>query len=124
MTYKIELNKQPDYIYVTYTKQANLDARKNLTNELIKVCKESEVFNVVIDTTEMNSAMAPIDFFAFADAFCSTVSERKIKVVIVTQKAEKFTVLTKIVMNSTGITNAMFANKGHAVDWLFNDGDD
>ena len=123
MTYKIELYRQPDYVYVNYTMQANLDARKNLTNELIKVCKESEIFNVVIDTTEMNSPMAPIDFFAFADAFCSTVSGRKIKVVIVTRKAETFSVLTKIVMNSTGIANSMFANKGHAVDWLFNGSD-
>jgi len=122
VTYKIELNKQPDYVYVTYLKQGNLDARKNLTNELIEVCKKSEIFNIVIDTTEMDHQMAPVDFFAFADAFCSTVSERKIKVVIVTKKAESFTVLTKIVMNSTGITNAMFANKGHAVDWLFNEG--
>ena len=124
MTYKIEVNKTPDYIYVNYTKQADIDVRKNLTNELIKVCKETETFNVVIDTTEMNSPMAPIDFFAFADAFCSTVSDRKIKVVIVTRKLEKFTVLTKIVMNSTGITNAMFTNKGHAVDWLFNESSD
>ena len=121
VTYTIELNNQPDYIYVTYTSKASTDTRKNLTNELIRVCKESEIFNIVIDTTEMDHQMAPVDFFVFVDAFCSTVSERKIKVVIVTQKAEKFTVLTKIVMNSTGITNAMFANKGHAVDWLFND---
>lgn len=124
MTYKIELNNRPDYIYVTYTKQANLDVRKSLTNDLIQTCKESEIFNIVIDTTNMNHAMSPIDFFAFADAFCSTVTDRKIKVVIVTKKMEKFTVLTKIVMNSTGITNAMFANKGHAVDWLFNEGED
>ncbi|WP_455218869.1 hypothetical protein [Kaarinaea lacus] len=122
MTYKIELNNRPDYIYVTYSAQANLDARKSLTNDLIQTCKESEIFIIVIDTTNMNHAMSPIDFFAFADAFCSTVSDRKIKVVIVTRKLEKFTVLTRIVMNSTGITNAMFGEKGHAVDWLFKEG--
>ena len=72
----------------------------------------------------MNHAMSPIDFFAFADAFCSTVSDRKIKVVIVTQKMEKFTVLTKIVMNSSGIVNALFDSKEHAVEWLFNEGED
>ena len=124
MTYTIELNNRPDYIYVTYTAQANLDARKNLTNDLIQTCKESEVFNIVIDTTNMNHAMSPIDFFAFADAFCSTVSDRKIKVVIVTRKLEKFTVLTKIVMNSSGILNALFADKEHAVEWLFDDCND
>ena len=124
VTYTIELNNQPDYIYVSFTSKASTDTRKNLTNELIRICKESEIFNIVIDTTEMDHQMAPMDFFAFADAFCSTVSDRKIKVVIVTRKAEKFTVLTKIVMNSTGISNAMFADKGHAVDWLFKDGND
>ena len=124
MTYKIELNKQPDYVYVSYLSQGNLDERKNLTTELIEVCKKSEIFNIVIDTTEMDHQMVPVDFFAFADAFCSAVTERKIKVVIVTRKAETFTVLTKIVMNSTGITNAMFADKEHAVDWLFSSNDD
>ena len=123
MTYKIEIARQPDFIYVTYTKQADLDARQNLTNDLIKACKESQIFNVVIDTTEMNHAMAPVDFFAFADAFCSTVSERKIKVVIVTRKAKTFTVLTKIVMNSTGITSELFDNKEQAVEWLIKDGE-
>jgi len=123
MTYEIEIARQPDFIYVTYTKQADLDARQNLTNDLIKACKESQIFNVVIDTTEMNHAMAPVDFFAFADAFCSTVSERKIKVVIVTRKAKTFTVLTKIVMNSTGITSELFDNKEQAVEWLIKDGE-
>lgn len=123
MTYKIEIARQPDFIYVTYTKQADLDARQNLTNDLIKACKESQIFNVIIDTTEMNHAMAPVDFFAFADAFCSTVSERKIKVVIVTRKAKTFTVLTKIVMNSTGITSELFDNKEQAVEWLIKDGE-
>ncbi|WP_455222470.1 hypothetical protein [Kaarinaea lacus] len=121
MSYEIEVMQQPNYIYVTYTKQADLDARGNLTNDLIKVCKESQVFNVIIDTTEMNHSMAPIDFFAFADAFCSTVSERKIKVVIVTRKAKTFTVLTKIVMNSTGITSELFDNKEQAIEWLTKD---
>ncbi|WP_455207248.1 hypothetical protein [Kaarinaea lacus] len=121
MPYKIELNQQPDYAYVTYNSQANLDARKNLTNDLIKLCKNSQIFNIIIDTTEMNHPMAPIDFFAFADAFCSTVSERKIKVVIVTRKAKTFTVLTKIVMNSTGITSELFDNKERAVEWLTKD---
>ncbi len=121
MAYRIELKQHPEYIYVTYTNQADLDARKNLTNDLIRVCKESQIFNVIIDTTEMNHAMAPIDFFAFADAFCSTVSDRKIKVVIVTRKAKTFTVLTKIVMNSTGITSEMFDNKEQAIEWLMTD---
>ncbi|MEJ2179892.1 MAG: hypothetical protein P8Y28_05490 [Gammaproteobacteria bacterium] len=121
MTYKIELYNQPDYIYVAYTKQANLDARKSLTNDLIQVCKDSEIFDIIIDTTNMNHAMSPIDFFAFADAFCSSVSDRNIKVVIVSKKLEKFTVLTKIVMNSSGIVNALFDSKKHAVEWLFGD---
>jgi len=121
MTYTIEVSRQPDYLYVTYTKQANLDVRKNLTNELIKACKESQIFNVIIDTTEMNHLMAPIDFFAFADAFCSTVSERKIKVVIVTRKAKTYTILTKIVMNSTGITSELFDNKEQAIGWLMDE---
>lgn len=118
MTYKIEINQNPDYICVNYTKQANVDARKNLTSELIQVCKESEIFNIVIDTTHMNHAMAPIDFFTFADAFCSTVSERRIRVVIVTRKAKTFTVLTKIVMNSTGISSELFDNKDRAIEWI------
>jgi hypothetical protein len=66
----------------------------------------------------MNHAMAPIDFFAFADAFCSTVSERRIRVVIVTRKAKTFTVLTKIVMNSTGISSELFDNKDRAIEWI------
>ena len=121
MTYTIEINKKPDYIYVAYLKQANLGARKSLTNDLIQTCKESEIFNIIIDTTHMDHAMSPIDFFAFADAFCSTVSDRKIKVVIVTRRLEKFTVLTKIVMNSSGIVNALFDTKEHAVNWLFDE---
>ena len=121
MPYKIELYQQPDYAYVTYYKQANLDARKNLTNDLINVCKNSQIFNIIIDTTEMNHPMAPMDFFAFADAFCTTVSERKIKVVIVSRKAKTFTVLTKIVMNSTGIISELFDNKEQAVEWLTKD---
>ena len=121
MAYKIEVSQQPDYIFVTYIKPADLNARQNLTNDLINTCKESQIFNVIIDTTEMNHAMAPLDFFAFADAFCSTVSKRKIKVVIVTRKAKTFTVLTKIVMNSTGITSELFDNKEQAVEWLVED---
>ena len=121
MTYKIEVSQQPDYIFVTYIKSADLNARQNLTNDLINTCKESQIFNVIIDTTEMDHAMAPLDFFAFADAFCTTVSERKIKVVIVTRKAKTFTILTKIVMNSTGITSELFDNKEQAVEWLVED---
>jgi hypothetical protein len=121
MSYKIEVSQQPDYILVTYTEQADLNARENLTNDLIDTCKESQIFNVIIDTTEMNHAMAPVDFFAFADAFCSSVSERKIKVVIVTRKAKTFTVLTKIVMNSTGISSELFNNKERAIEWLIED---
>lgn len=118
MSYKIELNRQPDYVYVSYIQPADLDTRRNLTNDLIAVCKESQVFKVIVDTTTMNHAMAPIDFFAFADAFCTTVSGRKIKVVIVTRKAKTFTVLTKIVMNSTGISSELVNNMEQAVEWL------
>jgi|GEM_PF-4514941 len=124
MTYKIEINRQPDYFYVSYNSRANRGTRTNLTNELIQVCKESEIFNIVIDTTQMNHAMSPVDFFAFADAFCSTVSDRKITVVIVTKRLEKYTVLTKIVMHSSGIMKPLLDSKNHAVEWLLSDSND
>jgi len=124
MTYKIEINRQPDYFYVSYNSRANRGTRTNLTNELIQVCKESEIFNIVIDTTQMNHAMSPVDFFAFADAFCSTVSDRKITVVIVTKRLEKYTVLTKIVMHSRGIMKPLLDSKNHAVEWLLSDSND
>ena len=124
MTYKIEINRQPDYFYVSYTSRANRGTQTNLTNELIQVCKESEIFNIVIDTTHMNHSMSPVDFFAFADAFCSTVSDRKITVVIVTKRLEKYVVLTKIVMHSSGIVKTLLGSKNHAVEWLFSDSND
>ena len=124
MTYKIEINRQPDYFYVSYNSRANRGTRTNLTNELIQVCKESEIFNIVIDTTHMIHAMSPVDFFAFADAFCSTVSDRKITVVIVTKRLEKYTVLTRIVMHSSGMVSKLLDSKTQAVEWLFSDSND
>jgi hypothetical protein len=123
VAYEIEINKQPDYLFVNFINQANLEVRDNLTNDLIKVCKESEIFNVIIDTTEMNHPMAPIDFFAFADAFCGALPEHRFKMAIVTRRLETFTVLTRIVMNCKGITNTLVNNKEQAIQWLLKDND-
>ncbi len=121
MTYEIEINKQPDYIFVNYINQANLAARKTLTHDLIVSCKDSEIFNIIFDTTEMNHPMSPIDFFAFADAFCGARPQHRIKVAIVTRKLETFTVLTRIVMNCNGIANTLLNSKEQAIRWLLKD---
>jgi hypothetical protein len=124
VTYKIEINKHPAYIFVNYIKQADLDARNNLTNDLIAICKESEIFNIIIDTTEMNHPMAPIDFFAFADAFCGARPQHRLKVAIVTRRLETFTVLTTIVMNCNGIANTLLNSKEQAIEWLLKENDE
>lgn len=113
-----EISATEKYIDASFSGNGDLNYRATHTNELIALSDITCLYKILVDASDLDSRMEPVDFFSLGKIYSKRNLTGKLKIAIVCKQSKQLYNVSKYKMEKLGVVSKVFESRTSAVHWL------